>query len=110
MTKSCKIASDAIATTMKSSHLGVTEHQLFARVDYECRMNGAEFLAYPPVVASGDRANVIHYINNNQMVGKGDTILMDAGEQHNISLLVKLLLLLECNDVVPWTILLLNIL
>ena len=42
-------------------------------------MNGAEFLAYPPVVASGNNANTIHYINNTQMVGEADLILMDAG-------------------------------
>lgn len=44
-------------------------------------MNGAEFLAYPPVVASGDRANTIHYIDNNQLVHPGEMVLMDAGEQ-----------------------------
>ena len=31
--------------------LQVNEGHLFAKMDYECRMNGAEFLAYPPVVA-----------------------------------------------------------
>lgn len=48
-------------------------------MDYECRMNGAEILAYPPVVAGGNRATTIHYINNNQLVANGDMVLMDAG-------------------------------
>lgn len=48
-------------------------------MDYECKMNGAEMLAYPPVVAGGDRATTIHYINNNQIVSNGDLVLMDAG-------------------------------
>lgn len=60
--------------------LGITEHELYAKVDYECRSNGANHLAYPPVVASGNRANIIHYINNNQVVKDGDLILMDAGK------------------------------
>lgn len=59
--------------------LGISEHQIFATVDYECRMNGAEMLAYPPVVAGGNRATTIHYINNNQLVLNGDLVLMDAG-------------------------------
>ncbi|KAJ8876935.1 hypothetical protein PR048_021385 [Dryococelus australis] len=84
MKASCKVASDAIATTMKSSFPGITEHQLFARVDYECRVRGAEYLAYPPVVAGGDRANIIHYISNNQMVQPGEMVLMDAGMTHCI--------------------------
>jgi Xaa-Pro aminopeptidase len=43
-------------------------------------MHGAEYLAYPPVVAGGNRANIIHYINNNQVVKDGDMVLMDAGK------------------------------
>lgn len=48
-------------------------------VEYECRMRGANILAYPPVVAGGKRANIIHYINNNQIVNDNETVLMDAG-------------------------------
>lgn len=50
-----------------------------ARVDFYCRMDGAQFLAYPPVVAAGQNANVIHYINNTQVAQDGDLVLMDAG-------------------------------
>ncbi|XP_031844145.2 xaa-Pro aminopeptidase 3 [Nomia melanderi] len=86
MRKSCEIVSAAISKTIKISKPKMTEHQLFATVDYECRMNGAEFLAYPPVVASGKNANIIHYISNNQIIQDGDMILMDAGcEYHSYS-------------------------
>lgn len=50
-----------------------------ARVDFHCRMKGAQFLAYPPVVAAGNNANIIHYINNTQAAEDGDMVLMDAG-------------------------------
>lgn len=79
MNKTCIIASKAIESTISSTKPDMTEHQLFAKVDYECRMQGANHLAYPPVVAAGERANTIHYINNNQVVKDGDLILMDAG-------------------------------
>lgn len=79
MKESCKIISAAISKTMEISKAGMSEHQLFAIVDYQCRMNGAEYLAYPPVVAAGKNANIIHYISNNQMIQDGDMILMDAG-------------------------------
>lgn len=79
MRESCRIASDAIVKTIQSSKPGMSEHQLFTTVDYECRMHGAEYLAYPPVVAAGRNANVIHYINNNQIIQSGDLVLMDAG-------------------------------
>lgn len=43
-------------------------------------MRGAEFLAYPPVVAGGERATIIHYINNNQIVKPNEMVLLDAGK------------------------------
>ena len=59
---------------------GDSEHQIFARVDYHCRMDNASFLAYPPVVAAGSNANIIHYVNNSQIANDGDLVLMDAGQ------------------------------
>lgn len=84
MRESCRIASDAIVKTIQSSKPEMSEHQLFATVDYECRMRGAEYLAYPPVVAAGRNANVIHYITNNQIIQSGDLVLMDAGLYKNV--------------------------
>lgn len=57
----------------------VCESQLWASVEYHSRMNGAQYLAYPPVVAGGARANTIHYTNNNQFIKDGEMVLMDAG-------------------------------
>ncbi len=41
---------------------------MFFQFDFENRIHGANFLAYPPVVAGGNRANTLHYINNNQII------------------------------------------
>lgn len=79
MRKTCEIASTAINHTMKNSQPGISEHQIFAEVDYQCRMNGASMLAYPPVVASGKNSTTIHYINNTQIVHDGNMVLLDAG-------------------------------
>lgn len=46
-------------------------------------MNDAQFLAYPPVVAAGNNANVIHYINNTQVAKDNEMVLMDAGLSQN---------------------------
>lgn len=79
MAKTCEIASLSMIKTIESTNPGITEHMLFAKMDYECRVNGAEFLAYPPVVAAGNNANVIHYIANLQKTRPNEMILMDAG-------------------------------
>jgi len=80
MRQSCKIASKAFIEAMMSTKPGSTEHELYARLDFECQMGGAEYLAYPPVVAAGNNANTLHYIDNKQKIKDGDLILVDAGE------------------------------
>lgn len=80
MRRTCTIAAQAINETMRETRADVdSEHHIFARVDYKCRMAGASHLAYPPVVASGRNATVIHYVQNTQLVHAGDMVLMDAG-------------------------------
>lgn len=44
------------------------EQNILFQFDFENRIHGANFLAYPPVVAGGNRANTLHYINNNQII------------------------------------------
>ncbi|XP_053677977.1 xaa-Pro aminopeptidase 3 [Anopheles nili] len=83
MRKTCEIASHAINKTIEESHSGISEHQVFATVDYYARVHGANFLAYPPVVAGGSNATIIHYVNNNQIVNDGEMILLDAGCEYH---------------------------
>ncbi|KAK6172942.1 hypothetical protein SNE40_016496 [Patella caerulea] len=83
MKQSVETASQAFIDVMKFSSPEVNESALYAKMDYECRMREAEFLAYPPVVAGGQRANIIHYINNNQRIKGGELVLMDAGCEHH---------------------------
>ncbi|KAM7347723.1 xaa-Pro aminopeptidase 3 isoform 2-T2 [Cochliomyia hominivorax] len=79
MRRTCEIASVAINEVMAESKPGHSEHHIYAMTDYKCRMRNASHLAYPPVVASGQNATVIHYINNSQLCKSGDLVLMDAG-------------------------------
>ncbi|XP_018576611.1 probable Xaa-Pro aminopeptidase 3 isoform X2 [Anoplophora glabripennis] len=86
MQKSCDITAKAFKEAMSSSKPCLGENQIFAEIDYRCRMQGAEYLAYPPVVAGGSRATIIHYINNNQLINDGEMVLVDAGcEYHGYS-------------------------
>ncbi|TNN55636.1 putative Xaa-Pro aminopeptidase 3 [Liparis tanakae] len=73
------ITAQAFRRTMALSQGDVDEAVLFAKFDYENRVHGANFLAYPPVVAGGNRANTLHYINNNQIIKDGEMVLLDGG-------------------------------
>lgn len=41
---------------------------LVFQFEFECRARGADILAYPPVVAGGNRSNTLHYVKNNQLI------------------------------------------
>lgn len=83
MRRTCRLASEAFVETIGFTQPMRTEQELLCKFDYEVKMKGAQILAYPPVVASGNNANIIHYIDNNQLCQSGDMVLMDAGCELN---------------------------
>jgi Xaa-Pro aminopeptidase len=42
----------------------------------------APSFAYTPIIASGNNANVLHYIENNQQCKAGDLILLDVAAEY----------------------------
>ncbi len=58
---------------------GLSEAVLAAQFEFECRVGGAERLAYPSVVAGGENATVLHYMHNDATLLDGSLLLMDAG-------------------------------
>lgn len=79
MRKACQIGAEAMKEVIKYSKSSRIESHLHAKFEYECRIRGGDYLAFPPVVAGGPRANTIHYIDNNQIVNNNEMVLMDAG-------------------------------
>lgn len=79
MQEAGRITAQAFKGTMAMSQGDIDEALLFAKFDFENRIHGANFLAYPPVVAGGNRANTLHYINNNQIIKNGEMVLLDGG-------------------------------
>ena len=64
---------------MNLSHPFVSEHLIHAKFDFDCKVHGAQRLAYIPVIAGGSRATILHYIRNNQIIENNSLVLMDAG-------------------------------
>lgn len=67
MRKSCRIGSQAINAMICNSRCVTNENEIVGRLEFEVRRRGASWLAYPPVVAAADRANIIHYLNADQV-------------------------------------------
>lgn len=58
---------------------GINERQLDALFEYTVKLRGSEGVGFDTIVASGEHATVLHYVDNNQPVGADDLILLDLG-------------------------------
>ena len=61
---------------------GVWEYEIEAEFIHEFIRNRSRKFAYTPIIASGNNANVLHYIENNQQCKEGDLLLLDVGAEY----------------------------
>ncbi len=57
----------------------IFEYELRAHIEANFMKEGAEALAYPSIVASGENATILHYITCRNQVDKNNLLLVDAG-------------------------------
>ncbi len=79
MARAGVISAQAHARAMRATRPGMFEYEIEAELLHEFRRNGAQFPAYPSIVASGPQACVLHYSANNRRFDDGDLVLIDAG-------------------------------
>jgi len=60
---------------------GAYEYEIEAIIRYVFRKNGSQRSGYPPIVAAGENATVLHYTVNDQRIQDGDLLLIDAGAE-----------------------------
>ena len=61
---------------------GVMEYEVEAEIFHEFLRNRATGEAYGSIIASGDRARTLHYVNNNEECKDGELLLMDFGAEY----------------------------
>lgn len=77
------VAAAAFNEAIGYSKVGMCENELAAKFQFSCIRDGADMLAYTPVVASGSQALVIHYIQNRHLLRTDELVLMDAGAYYH---------------------------
>jgi Xaa-Pro aminopeptidase len=60
---------------------GLREYELEAELAAEYLRHGVTGHGFPSIVAAGDRATVIHYLNNDALVGPHDMVLFDTSAE-----------------------------
>jgi len=82
MQKACDITEKGFRRILNYTKPGVWEYELEAEYLHEFIRNRSKGFAYTPIIASGNNANVLHYIENNQQCLTEDLILMDVGAEY----------------------------
>ena len=82
--KSCEIASLAHIAAMKKCKPGINEFDLENEICYIFGNYNARYNSYPPIVASGKNACILHYTSNNHVIKDNSVILIDAGCEYHM--------------------------
>ncbi|GAK95979.1 Xaa-pro aminopeptidase [Nonlabens tegetincola] len=78
----CDITNAGFRRVLDFVKPGVWEYEIEAEYLHEFIKSRSDGFAYTPIIASGNNANVLHYIENNNQCNDGELILMDVGASY----------------------------
>ncbi|MDJ0958060.1 MAG: Xaa-Pro aminopeptidase [Arenicellales bacterium] len=81
MKRAAKVSAQGHKRAMQRCEPGMMEYELEAELQYQFRLGGSHYPAYPPIVAGGKNACILHYIENNSELKDGELVLIDAGAE-----------------------------
>ncbi|MCP4414426.1 MAG: Xaa-Pro aminopeptidase, partial [Gammaproteobacteria bacterium] len=84
MRKAAKISAKAHIRAMQRTWPGRNEYHIEAELHHEFARNGARFPAYSSIVAGGENACILHYVENQDELKSGDLLLIDAGAEYEL--------------------------
>ncbi|MEM0517883.1 MULTISPECIES: aminopeptidase P family protein [Aequorivita] len=82
MQQACNITEKGHRRVLNFVKPGVWEYEIEAEYMHEFLRNRSRGFAYTPIIGSGNNANVLHYVVNNQQCKDGDLILIDVGAEY----------------------------
>lgn len=82
MRRAAAISAAAHLACLRAARPGVHERELDALLDYEFARRGASGAAYTNIVAAGENACILHYIEKAAELRAGDLLLVDAGAEY----------------------------
>jgi len=79
--EACKLTAEGHREAMRFARPGMREYEVQAALEYYWRLRGSRRNGYGSIVASGANACVLHYEENDSVVGDDDLILIDAAAE-----------------------------
>lgn len=80
--QACNITEKGFRRILNFVKPDVWEYEIEAELMHEFLLNRSKGFAYTPIIASGNNANVLHYIENNKQCKAGDLILFDTAAEY----------------------------
>ena len=80
--QACNITEKGLRRLLGFVKPGVMEYQIEAELVHEFISNRSRGFAYGPMIASGGKACVLHYVENNKECKAGDVILLDVAAEY----------------------------
>lgn len=80
--KAMNITENTFRRLLKFIRPGVMEFEIEAEIFHSFLSQRATGQAYGSIIASGDRARTLHYVENNQECKDGELLLMDFGAEY----------------------------
>ncbi len=77
--KACEITDQCFTFLKNYIKIGMTEREIAYRIEEFFIKNGAEGLAFNPIVASGTNSSMPHSIVSDKKIEEGDILLIDLG-------------------------------
>lgn len=68
---------------LKALKPGMLEYEFEAEILYEFMKSGEKIPAFPAIVAGGNRATCLHYVDNDKPLRNGTMVLLDFGARKN---------------------------
>ena len=82
MRESIAISEKMIHRLLKFVKPGVMEYEIEAEIIHEYIRNRATGHSFSPIIASGGRACILHYVDNNNRCEDGELVLIDSGADY----------------------------
>lgn len=82
MQQAIDITESTFRNLLKFIRPGVMEYEIEANIYHSFLSQRSSGPAYGSIIASGDRARILHYVENNQECKDGELILMDFGAEY----------------------------
>lgn len=77
--EAARISIEGFREAVRHIRSGAGERDVEVALEAAFRRRGADGFAFPSIVASGERATVLHYIENDSTLDEGSLVLIDAG-------------------------------